>query len=187
MFRDPDQVIQPFEFGHDASKKTCLWLKGLPTLEPTKYIEPRMICADCKGVSTYAAAFGKGCVHCGAEAGRLRPRWANQTDSGQNKIGPSDDRDKIRSETFQGIADAMALRWGISTIRDNVNRGRWPRAGGRVVIYGASVRKNPASLTVRRQRREAGRSGRHTGGRVRPGHPGREKHRSNHAKNETTV
>jgi hypothetical protein len=112
MFREPDQVIQPFQFGHDASKKTCLWLKGLEPLEPTKYIEPRLVCPDCKSVSTYAAAFGKGCGHCGAEAGRLRPRWANQTDSGQNKIGPSDDRDKMRSETYQGIADAMALRWG---------------------------------------------------------------------------
>lgn len=83
--RKPDQVIQPWQFGHDASKRTCLWLKGLPLLIPTKVVEPRL-------------------------AGGKR-RWGNQTDSGQNRLGPSEDRWKIRSETYAGIAQAMAQQW----------------------------------------------------------------------------
>jgi hypothetical protein len=84
--RKPDQIIQPHQFGHDASKATGLWLKNLPKLQPTKFIEPKMI--------------------------NGRPRWANQTDSGQNKLAPSNDRWKIRSTTYQGIAEAMASQWG---------------------------------------------------------------------------
>lgn len=86
--RKPDQIIQPFQFGHDASKKTCLWLKGLPPLRPTEFVEPRMVGG--------------------------KPRWANQTDSGQNKLPPSKDRWRLRSQTYQGIADAMAAQWGKS-------------------------------------------------------------------------
>lgn len=84
--RKPDQIINPYEFGHDASKKTCLWLKNLPKLASTNLIEPRII--------------------------NGRKRWGNQTDSGQNKLAPSDDRWKIRSETYKGIAEAMANQWG---------------------------------------------------------------------------
>lgn len=84
--RKPDQIIQPYEYGHNASKKTCLWLKNLPKLIPTKYIEP--------------------------EISNGKKIWGNQTSSGQNKLPPSKDRWKIRSETFQGIADAMANQWG---------------------------------------------------------------------------
>ena len=84
--RRPDQVIQPWMFGHDASKKTCLWLKGLPPLTPTWTIAPRMV--------------------------NGKPRYGNQTDSGQNRLPPSADRWKIRSETYSGIADAMANQWG---------------------------------------------------------------------------
>lgn len=83
--RPYDQAIQPYQFGHDASKKTCLWLKNLPPLRPTKMVEPRMV--------------------------NGKPRWANQTDSGQNKLPPSADRWAIRSETYQGIAQAMAEQW----------------------------------------------------------------------------
>jgi hypothetical protein len=84
--RKPDQIITPYQFGHDASKKTCLWLKNLPPLAPTQMIEPRIVDG--------------------------KKRWGNQTDSGQNKLGPSDDRWKIRSETYAGIANAMAAQWG---------------------------------------------------------------------------
>ena len=83
--RKPDQIIQPYQFGHDASKKTCLWLKNLPLLRPTEMVEPRMV--------------------------NGKPRWANQTDSGQNKLPPSKDRWKLRSKTYEGIADAMAKQW----------------------------------------------------------------------------
>jgi hypothetical protein len=82
----PAQYIQPYEFGEDASKKTGLWLKGLPPLTPTRYVPPRMV--------------------------NGRPRWSNQTDSGQNRLGPSSDRWKLRSQTFNGIAAAMAEQWG---------------------------------------------------------------------------
>ena len=80
--RKPDQIIQPWWFGHDASKKTCLWLKNLPLLTPTDML-----------------------------AGDAKTRRGNQTASGQNKLPPSKDRWKIRSETYQGIADAMAAQW----------------------------------------------------------------------------
>ncbi len=83
--RKPDQIIQPHQFGHDASKKTCLWLKNLPLLKPTNHIPGRMV------------------------DGKLR--WANQTDSGQNRLPPSKDRWKIRSQTYWGIAQAMAEQW----------------------------------------------------------------------------
>lgn len=83
--RKPDQIITPYQFGHDASKKTCLWLKNLPPLRPTSMIEPRIVGG--------------------------RKRWGNQTDSGQNKLPPSKDRWKIRSATYQGIAEAMASQW----------------------------------------------------------------------------
>lgn len=84
--RKPEQSIHPYMFGDDASKKTCLWLKNLPLLEPAEYIKPRIV----NGL----------------------PRWANQTDSGQNKLPPSKDRWKIRSKTYPGIARAMAMQWG---------------------------------------------------------------------------
>lgn len=82
----PSQIIQPHQFGHDASKNTCLWLRGLPSLSTTQVVAPRI-------------TGGK-------------KRWGNQTDSGQNKLTPSQDRWKLRSITYQGIADAMAEQWG---------------------------------------------------------------------------
>jgi hypothetical protein len=84
--RKPDQIISPHQFGHDASKKTCLWLKGLPFLRPTQLVPPRIV--------------------------NGRQRWGNQTDSGQNRLSPSPDRWKLRSETYSGIAAAMADQWG---------------------------------------------------------------------------
>ena len=80
--RKPDQIVQPWWFGHDASKKTCLWLKNLPLLTPTDML-----------------------------AGDAKTRRGNQTASGQNKLPPSKDRWKLRSATYQGIADAMAAQW----------------------------------------------------------------------------
>jgi len=85
--RKPDQVIQPYQFGEDASKKTCLWLKNLPLLRPTELISPRLV--------------------------NGKNRWSNQGDGGQSKLGPSKDRAKERSKTYQGIADAMANQWGV--------------------------------------------------------------------------
>jgi len=83
--RKPDQIIQPWWFGDDASKKTCLWLKGLPHLIATNKLP-----------------------------GDDKTRRGNQTTSGQNRLPPSKDRWKIRSKTYQGIADAMAEQWSIA-------------------------------------------------------------------------
>lgn len=81
--RKPDQIIQPYMFGHPESKKTCLWLKNLPLLQPTSILSlPE------------------------------RGYWDNQTPSGQNKLSPSPTRAKERAKTYQGIADAMAKQWG---------------------------------------------------------------------------
>ena len=106
-WRKPDQFIQPYEFGDDASKKTCLWLKGLPPLRPTGYVEPRVVCCG----SVIESGDKYGCPNCCGE-NIARPRWGNQTDSGQNKEPPGKDRWKIRSTTWQGWADAMAAQWG---------------------------------------------------------------------------
>lgn len=81
--RKPDQTIQPWMFGHDASKATCLWLKDLPLLVPTNILP-----------------------------GGRKARRANQTASGQNKLTPGPDRWKLRSITYPGIAAAMAAQWG---------------------------------------------------------------------------
>lgn len=89
--RKPDQIISPYQFGHDASKKTCLWLKNLPLLTPTQMIEPRIVITP---------------------SGKPAKRWGNQCDNyGQDKLPPSADRWKLRSATYQGIADAMATQW----------------------------------------------------------------------------
>jgi hypothetical protein len=90
--RKPDQIIQPYDFGNDASKRTCLWLKNLPLLRSTKYVEPRIVITP---------------------SGKPAKRWSNQCDNyGHDSQPPSPDRWKIRSATYQGIADAMAEQWG---------------------------------------------------------------------------
>lgn len=81
--RKHDFSIQPYQFGHPESKRTCFWLKGLKPLLPTNILT--------KPPSGY---------------------WDNQTPSGQNKLGPSADRWKLRSATYPGIAAAMADQWG---------------------------------------------------------------------------
>ena len=106
-YREPDQIIQPYQFGHDASKATCLWLRGLPALEPTVFVPPFAIC-----VRQHRWRGSLHCPTCGGYAVTCRPRWANQTDSGQNAEGPSPHRARIRSKTYPGIAAAMADQWG---------------------------------------------------------------------------
>lgn len=90
--RKPEQIIQPYEFGEDASKATCLWLHGVPKLnvDPAKRFAGRMVMWK----------------------GKMVERWSNQTDSGQSRLPPSEDRWKIRSETYLGIAQAFADQWG---------------------------------------------------------------------------
>ena len=91
--RRPDQIIQPWQFGEDASKATCLWLHGgVPALrsDPRDHFPPRVVMVG----------------------GKPRNRWSNQTDGGQNRLGPSPTRWKERSRTYPGIAQAMAKQWG---------------------------------------------------------------------------
>lgn len=83
--RKPDQYVQPWMFGDDASKNTGLWLKNLPLLQPTLVVEPRLVAG--------------------------KKRWANQMDNGQNRLGESKGRSSIRSRTYQGLARAMADQW----------------------------------------------------------------------------
>jgi hypothetical protein len=85
-WRKPDQIIQPYEFGDPHAKKTCLWLKNLPKLEPTNIVEPEYI--------TYKS--GKRMAKWYADAVKL----------------PEAERKRLRSKTFQGIADAMVDQWG---------------------------------------------------------------------------
>ena len=85
--RPPSQIVQPFQFGDDASKATGFWLtNGVPLLQTTEQVAPRMV--------------------------EGRPRWANQTDSGQNRLSPSASRWLERSATYPGIAAAMGDQWG---------------------------------------------------------------------------
>ena len=72
--RKPDQIVQPWMFGHGETKATCLWLKNLPLLKPTDIVEGR------------------------------EPRV--------HKLPPSEDRWKLRSITYKGLANAMAEQWG---------------------------------------------------------------------------
>jgi len=85
-WRKPDQIIQPYEFGHPESKKTCLWLKGLSKLEPTNIVEQ-----------------GERIVF---SSGRSMPKW--YADAWRL---PKAERSKVRSKTFPGIAKAMAEQW----------------------------------------------------------------------------
>ena len=105
--RKPDQIINPYQFGEDASKKTCLWLKGLPLLHQTVFVEPRLICCGAEVPNRVKY----GCPNCNGDK-VARPRWGNQCDSGQNKLAPSPDRWKERSRTYEGIAKACAAQWG---------------------------------------------------------------------------
>lgn len=80
LWRKPDQIIQPWQYGHGETKSTCLWLKGLPDLTPTEIVEGR-----------------EARIH---------------------RLPPSEERWKIRSETYLGIAKAMASQWGnVLTLR----------------------------------------------------------------------
>lgn len=147
--RKPDQIIQPWMFGHDASKATCLWLKGLPPLTKTTIFPPKgyeevvysdtlpkcdccdepwckkhlMHYSDCTCIGPtqngihYESRSG---VDFGCPNNNMPKKliWGNQTPSGQNKLGPSDNRWAERSVTYQGIADAMSSQWPESTTKN---------------------------------------------------------------------
>ena len=83
QWRKPDQIVQPYEFGHMEQKKTCLWLKGLPKLVGTDNVKDEMMKLSKK------------------ERERI------------HYLSPGPERAKLRSKTFPGIAKAMAQQWGI--------------------------------------------------------------------------
>ncbi len=92
MLTPATQTIQPYEFGNNASKATCLWCRPgadgrtPPALKTTYYIEPRIVDG--------------------------KKRWDNQTDTGQNRLSPGESRADDRSETYPGIASALASQMG---------------------------------------------------------------------------
>lgn len=87
VWRKPDQMIQPWMFGHPTTKKTCLWLKGLAKLVPTDIVQPDK-----------PVAYGT--------QGKSMQKWMNDAFG----LSPKE-RSKLRSKTFQGIANAMAEQW----------------------------------------------------------------------------
>jgi len=91
-WRKPNQIIQPYEYGDRARKKTCLWLKGLPKLIPTKIVDPGEIFPG--GYSVSASA-----NYAVDENGKILA-WNDPRTA------------KARSKTFPGIARAMARQWG---------------------------------------------------------------------------
>lgn len=88
QIRKPDQIIQPWMFGDEATKTTCLWLKNLPKLEPTNIVG--------KGERTVF------------KSGKSHPKW--YADALANAKSPGERR-TLRSKTFEGIARAMATQW----------------------------------------------------------------------------
>tara|TARA_A200000159_G_scaffold52255_1_gene48205 strand:+ start:182 stop:835 length:654 start_codon:yes stop_codon:yes gene_type:complete len=94
--RKPDQIIQPWQFGDEAQKTTCLWLKNLHKLKPTKIV-------------------GKG-EFVTFKSGKKHPAWYAEAFA---KAKTKAERQKLRSKTFQGIADAMAEQWGVGCKQEN--------------------------------------------------------------------
>jgi site-specific DNA-cytosine methylase len=92
-YRKPDQIIQPYQFGHTESKKTCLWLKNLPKLVPTDIVDPVYLVS--KGKKYSGAAY-----------------YSKRSLCHLDYLPPKEDRWKLRSKTFSGIASAMADQWG---------------------------------------------------------------------------
>lgn len=82
VYRKPDQIIQPWMFGHPETKATCLWLKGLPPLVPTNDVREEMLGMDYRDAHR---------VHC---------------------MPPGPERSRLRSRTYHGVAVAMAEQWG---------------------------------------------------------------------------
>ena len=97
IYRRPDQIIQPWQFGFPTTKATCLWLKGLPTLKPINIVD--------KGEVVIS------------KSGNRMSKWYYETSKLPLKDGT---RAKARSVTFQGVADAMADQWGTEKVNNNM-------------------------------------------------------------------
>lgn len=100
QIRKPSQIVQPYEFGEDASKKTCYWAGDhteYQWLVPTLRRRGRMVLDP--------------------KLGKIMERFENQTDSGQNRLGPSEDRWLERSITYPALAAAKARHWGGASLK----------------------------------------------------------------------
>ena len=126
--RKPDQIIQPWMFGEDASKATCLWLKNLFPLKPTEIIAGKLYCC---GLPLEDDKYG--CSNCHGEK-KAKQIYGNQTPNGQNKLGPSEDRWKERSRTYQGIADAWAKQWAGNDLSNGHGGGKEMRFSESVIV-----------------------------------------------------
>lgn len=93
LYRKPDQIIHPYHFGHPVSKKTCLWLKGLPVLSHTDEVEPEIIHSK------------------GKSGGYSGPSWYVTDENGKILSWKDPRTAKARSKTYSGIAKAMAEQW----------------------------------------------------------------------------
>jgi hypothetical protein len=93
-YRKPDQIIHPYFFGHPVSKKTCLWLKGLPLLHPTNIVN-------------YEKIHSKG-----KSGGFSGNSWFVRDENGKILKWCDPETAKIRSKTYIGVAEAMADQWG---------------------------------------------------------------------------
>lgn len=82
LYRKPDQIIQPYMFGHGETKATCLWLFGLPKL-----------------------------VHAEKNTLLYKKTWVEGREPKIHRMKKSPDRGKLRSKTYPGIANAMAEQW----------------------------------------------------------------------------
>lgn len=91
-YRKPDIIVNPYDFGDPAQKPTCFWLHGLPKLKATEMDAP-----------LFGMSLNKGDFHT-TKSGKVLPKWYN--------LPPSENRAKLRSKTFPGIARAMAEQWG---------------------------------------------------------------------------
>ena len=98
-WRKPDQIIQPYQFGHEARKSTCLWLRNLPKLIPTNIV-------DCGKIDKNGFSYGASATYAVDENGKILS-WNDPRTA------------KARSKTFQGIADAMAEQWGNYLLKES--------------------------------------------------------------------
>ena len=87
LWRKPDQIVNPWEYGHSVTKATCLWLKGLPLLKPTNVVDKGQVWV--------------------AKSGKRMSQWYYDT-----SCMPPRERERERNKTFQGIANAMSKQWG---------------------------------------------------------------------------
>ena len=110
-YRKPDQIIQPWQFGHGESKATCLWLKGLPPLMATEIVVPEWAVkadgttfVDGKGKRDNPTHYLTGYPR--ELSGAQKAQWERI-----HRMPPGPDRAKLRSKTYPGIARAMAEQW----------------------------------------------------------------------------